>query len=152
MLALRLDNGLHLATDHAYPVPPPGEALIRVFKAGICNTDLELVKGYRDFTGTLGHEFVGVVEEGPEEWQGRRVCGEINAACRRSPSGDGRCLECAAGRNTHCLNRTVLGIIGRDGAFAEYLSLLVENLYVVPEQVSDEAAVFTEFFAAALEI
>ncbi len=145
MLALRIDDGLRLAPNHPRPTPPPGEALIRVRKAGICNTDLELVRGYHDFRGTPGHEFVGVVEEGPATWRGRRVCGEINAAC-------GACEECRAGRTTHCANRTVLGIASRDGAFAGYLTLPLENLHAVPDGVCDDDAVFTEPLAAALEI
>ena len=126
------------------PQPPPNEALIRVVRAGICNTDLELVRGYYPYRGVLGHEFVGIVEsEG--EWHRRRVCGEINAAC-------GECAQCRAGRNTHCDRRTVLGIVNRDGAFAEYLTLPFENLHAVPDSVPDDEAVFTEPLAAALEI
>lgn len=124
----------------------PGEAVIRTAVGGVCATDLELVKGYMGFEGVLGHEWVGVVEEAPaQEWIGRRVVGDINAAC-------GTCPTCRAGRPTHCPNRTVLGIQGRDGAFAERLSLPVGNLHVVPEDVPDEAAVFVEPLAAACEI
>jgi threonine dehydrogenase-like Zn-dependent dehydrogenase len=118
---------------------------VRVLQAGICNTDLELVRGYYPFTGILGHEFVGVVEEGPERLTGHRVVGEINAVC-------GECAACRNGRPTHCENRTVLGIVGRNGAFADYLTLPVENLHPVPESVSTDAATFTEPLAAALEI
>jgi threonine dehydrogenase-like Zn-dependent dehydrogenase len=126
------------------PRPPAGEALVRVIKAGICNTDLELVRGYYPFQGVLGHEFVGRVEsEGA--WHGRRVCGEINAAC-------GLCDSCRRGQPTHCERRTVLGIVNRDGAFAEFLALPYDNLHLVPAGVSDEEAVFTEPLAAALEI
>ena len=147
MQALLLDEKLQLVEDHPIPKPPSGEALIRVGLAGICNTDLELVKGYMQFQGIPGHEFVGVVERAPgaEEWEGRRVVGEINAAC-------GECPTCRAGRPTHCPHRTTLGIAGRDGAFAEYLTLPVRNLHAVPESLSDEAAVFTEPLAAACEI
>ncbi len=120
------------------PMPPPGEALVRVLLAGICNTDIELTRGYYPFTGILGHEFVG-------EWEGKRVVGEINAAC-------GACEACSRGRRTHCENRTVLGIKNRNGAFAEYLSLPVENLHRVPDEIATEDAVFTEPLAAALEI
>jgi threonine dehydrogenase-like Zn-dependent dehydrogenase len=136
-----------LRDDLPAPVPPPGEALVRVTAAGICNTDLELVRGYYPFTGVPGHEFVGTVEAAPgaPHWQGRRVVGEINASC-------GRCGACAEGRRTHCERRTVLGIVGRNGAFAERLTLPIENLHEVPEGVPDEAAVFTEPLAAALEI
>jgi len=147
MHALLLDQGLQLIKDYPTPEPPPGEALIRVSMAGICNTDLELVKGYMQFRGIPGHEFVGVVERAPgaEEWEGRRVVGEINAACTTCPT-------CQAGRPTHCPNRTTLGIAGRNGAFAEYLTLPVRNLHPVPDTLSDEAAVFTEPLAAACEI
>lgn len=124
----------------------PGEALIRTRLSGICGTDLELVRGYYPYTGVLGHEFVGEVVACPDEsWLGARVVGEINAVC-------GGCEQCRGGRPTHCEQRTVLGIVGRDGVHAEYFSLPVENLHRVPENVPDEAAVFTEPLAAALEI
>lgn len=147
MRALLLDEEIYLSEDYAAPKPPPGEALIRVKLAGICNTDLELVRGYMQFRGVPGHEFVGVVERAPgaERWEGRRVVGDINAAC-------GDCPTCLAGRPTHCPNRTTLGIDGRDGAFAEYLTLPVRNLHAVPEGLSDDRAVFTEPLAAACEI
>lgn len=145
MKALRFINGelqlAEVATPHR-----GGEALVRVRLAGICNTDLEIVRGYADFNGTLGHEFVGVVEDSPDPMQiGQRVVGEINAGC-------GACALCLGGDARHCLQRTVLGIVGRDGAFAEYVSLPPQNLLVVPEQVSDRQAVFTEPLAAACEI
>jgi threonine dehydrogenase-like Zn-dependent dehydrogenase len=145
--ALLLDGKLKLVDDYPTPEPPPGEALIRVHVAGVCNTDLELVKGYHQFRGVPGHEFVGVVERAPgaEAWEGRRVVGEINAAC-------GVCPTCWANRPTHCPNRTTLGIRGRDGAFAEYLTLPITNLHTVPDTISDEVAVFTEPLAAACEI
>ena len=111
---------------------------MRVRLAGICNTDIELTHGYYPFTGIPGHEFVG-------ELEGRRVVGEINASC-------GSCSACLHGRRTHCERRTVLGIKDRNGAFAEYLTLPLENLHVVPDSVPDEVAVFTEPLAAALEI
>jgi threonine dehydrogenase-like Zn-dependent dehydrogenase len=129
----------------------PGEALIKIRKAGICGTDLELVKGYNPYTGIPGHEFVGEVVEASgsletdQNWVGRRVVGEINAVC-------GKCEQCHSGRSTHCEDRTVLGIINRDGVFAEYTTLPLENLHIVPDSVPDEAAVFTEPLAAALEI
>ncbi|MCX8066661.1 MAG: alcohol dehydrogenase catalytic domain-containing protein [Anaerolineae bacterium] len=147
MLALVFDGErLLLQGDYPRPVPPVGEALVRVRLAGICNTDLEIVRGYMGFRGVLGHEFVGVVEEAEDRsLAGRRVVGEINAYC-------GECPTCRAGRPTHCPNRTTLGIWGRDGAFAEYLTLPVRNLHVVPDEVPDEAAVFTEPLAAALEV
>ncbi|MBE0672732.1 MAG: alcohol dehydrogenase catalytic domain-containing protein [Anaerolineales bacterium] len=130
-------------------VPQPKkdqEALIRIRKAGICSTDLELVKGYYPYTGILGHEFVGeVVDASDSAWLGARVVGDINAVC-------GLCEACRNGRPTHCENRTVLGIANRDGVFAEYTSLPLENLHRVPDSVPDEMAVFTEPLAAALEI
>jgi len=135
-----------LREDYPRPVPPPGEALVRVRLAGICNTDLEIVRGYMGFRGVLGHEFVGTVEEAEDRSLiGQRVVGEINAYC-------GECPTCQAGRPTHCPHRTTLGIWGRDGAFAEYLTLPVRNLHTVPDAISDEEAVFTEPLAAALEI
>lgn len=138
-------NQLQLRTDIPIPEPPAGEALVRVLCAGICNTDLELIKGYYPYTGIIGHEFVGVVEQGPEHLINQRVVGEINAAC-------GYCRFCRSGQPTHCENRTVLGIVNRNGAFAEYLSLPIENLHILPENVSTAAATFTEPLAAALEI
>ncbi len=148
MRALYLEGGqIHLRTDYPTPEPPPGEALVRVLKAGICNTDLELLRGYLDFRGVPGHEFVGRVVRCDDDpaWVGRRVVGEINAAC-------GTCETCRAGRPTHCPNRTTLGIAGRDGAFADYLTLPTVNLHAVPDEVSDDEAVFVEPLAAALEI
>lgn len=146
MKALVFDGRLALRTDYAMPVRPPGEALVRVRLAGICNTDLEIVRGYMGFTGVLGHEFVGeVVEADDPEWRGRRVVGEINCPC-------GVCGLCRRGLGRHCPKRTVLGIQGRDGAFAEFLLLPLENLHVVPDSVADEDAVFTELLAAAFEI
>lgn len=147
MHALLLDEKLKLVDDYPMPEPPPGEALIRVDVVGVCNTDLELVKGYHQFRGVPGHEFVGVVERAPGAgaWEGRRVVGEINVAC-------GVCPTCRANRSTHCPHRTTLGINGRDGAFAEYLTLPIANLHPVPDTVPDEVAVFTEPLAAACEI
>lgn len=146
MRALVYDGQLKLVRDYLQPEPPPGEALVRVRLAGICNTDLEIVRGYMGFRGVLGHEFVGVVEEcADESLIGQRVVGEINCYC-------GECPTCRAGAPTHCPNRTTLGIWGRDGAFADYLSLPVANLHTVPEALSDATAVFVEPLAAALEI
>jgi threonine dehydrogenase-like Zn-dependent dehydrogenase len=139
------NNQLQLRTNIPIPEPSPGEALVRVLRAGICNTDLELIKGYYPYTGIIGHEFVGIVEQGPQQLINQRVVGEINAAC-------GTCRFCRRGQPTHCENRTVLGIVNRNGAFAEYLSLPIENLHLVPENVSTAAATFTEPIAAALEI
>ncbi len=141
------DRRLRLRGDLAPPRPAPGEALVRVVLAGICNTDIELTRGYYPFTGIPGHEFVGRVEAAASAPQlvGRRVVGEINAACER-------CEQCRAGRETHCDDRTVLGIRGRNGAFAEFLTLPVRNLHLVPDAVADDEAVFTEPVAAAFEI
>ncbi len=124
----------------------PNEALIKIRKAGICSTDLELVKGYYPYTGVLGHEFVGdVVEADDAAWIGQRVVGEINVVCHQ-------CEQCLNGRPTHCENRTVLGIVNRDGVFAQFTNLPITNLHLVPDSVPDEMAVFTEPLAAALEI
>src|SRR5512141_886521 len=124
----------------------PGEALIKISRAGICSTDLELVKGYYPYTGVLGHEFVGeVVEAEDPSWIGQRVVGEINVVCNQ-------CEQCMNGSPTHCENRTVLGIVNRDGTFAEFTTLPIANLHRVPDSVPDEMAVFTEPLAAALEI
>src|SRR5207302_5405742 len=138
------DRRLRVRDDVPLPEPPPGEALVRVLCAGICNTDIELTRGYYPFSGIPGHEFVGVVAQGPAPLVGRRVVGEINAVC-------GACGACVAGRRSHCERRTVLGIVNRHGAFAEYLTLPAENLHPVPDAVSSDAAVFTEPLAAALE-
>lgn len=127
------------------PQPGPDEALVEVIYAGICATDLEITRGYLGFEGVLGHEFVGRVVEGPAEWVGRRVVGEINCVC-------GRCDMCQRGLATHCRRRTVIGISGRDGCFAERLALPVRNLHAVPDSVSDVAAVFTEPLAAAIQV
>lgn len=145
MKALVLDDRVHLAE-----VPPPepraGEATVRVTLSGICNTDLELARGYMGFRGVLGHEFVGVVERSPDPaWMGRRVVADINLAC-------GACEACARGEGHHCPRRTVLGILNKDGAHAERVTLPLANLYAVPASVPDEAAVFAEPVAAAAEI
>jgi threonine dehydrogenase-like Zn-dependent dehydrogenase len=146
MKAVWLRDGQLAVVDAPEPSPAAGEAVVRVLLAGVCGTDLELVRGYAAMDGIPGHEFVGRVEAAPEaDWVGRRVVGEINAAC-------GECEACRAGRRSHCERRTVLGIRGRHGAFAERLVLPLANLHAVPERLSDEAAVFTEPLAAALEI
>ena len=141
------DRTLTLREDLPVPIPPPGEARVRVRVAGVCNTDLELVRGYYPYAGVPGHEFVGVVEEAPgaPPWVGKRVVGEINAVC-------GSCETCRAGRRSHCERRTVLGIVARDGAFATHLRLPVENLHAVPDDLADDVAAFTEPTAAAFEI
>jgi len=149
MRALVFDGELHVR-DVPRPLLRPGEAIIRPRLAGVCATDLELIRGYKRETGRvpaiLGHEFVGdVVACDDSSWLGRRIVGEINAAC-------GACATCLRGERAHCPTRTTLGINGRDGAFAELLSLPVANLHPVPEGLPDEAAVFAEPLAAALEI
>ena len=136
------DAGLQVA-ETVVPIPKPGEVLIRVLKAGICETDLQLVRGYMGFRGILGHEFVGIAESG--EYRGRRVVGEINCACNQ-------CDYCLRGLQTHCPNRSVLGILNHDGAFAEFVSVPERNLHLVPENVTDDQAVFTEPLAAAFQI
>jgi threonine dehydrogenase-like Zn-dependent dehydrogenase len=145
MHALRVEKKKLVVREVEKPWAGP-EALVRVLLSGICNTDLEIARGYAGFKGTIGHEFVGVVEEARDNTLvGKRVVGEINAGC-------GECELCAAGDPRHCANRTVLGIVGRDGAHAEFLRLPVGNLFPVPDQVADEHAVFTEPLAAACGI
>src|SRR6058998_3980258 len=166
MKALRYENRELAVRD----IPKPqtnDEALVRVTLSGICNTDLEIARGYAGFEGTIGHEFVGIIEELPRVskagtsakasaddppslsvgllTQGQRVVGEINAGC-------GRCSLCQVGDPRHCAKRTVLGIVGRDGAHAEFLKLPVANLIPVPNEIPDEYAVFTEPLAAACGI
>jgi threonine dehydrogenase-like Zn-dependent dehydrogenase len=162
MKALRYEQTQLRVSDISKPTPG-GEALVRVTLSGICNTDLEIARGYAGFEGTLGHEFVGVIEEVSEARSsgrtasvtepsltvglltGTRVVGEINAGC-------GVCDLCASGDSRHCANRTVLGIVGRDGAHAEFLKLPIVNLLPVPDEIPDEHAVFTEPLAAACGI
>ncbi|HZT30272.1 MAG TPA: alcohol dehydrogenase catalytic domain-containing protein [Bryobacteraceae bacterium] len=146
MLAVHLENGGVEMRELPRPGRPPGFALIRLLCGGICNTDLELQRGYYAFAGTPGHEFVGeVVEADTRELLGRRVVGEINLAC-------GGCDWCRKGFGRHCPERTVLGIVRHPGAFGEYLTLPERNLHVVPDSIPTEAAVFTEPLAAAYEI
>jgi 2-desacetyl-2-hydroxyethyl bacteriochlorophyllide A dehydrogenase len=146
MKALWLSGArLRLREDVILAQTADQEARVRVLAAGVCGTDLALVDGLYPFEGVPGHEFVGIVEEGPDALVGRRVVGEINAAC-------GRCPECLGGLAKHCRARTALGIRGRHGAFAEYLQLPAVNLHPVPDSVSTDAAVFTEPLAAALDI
>jgi len=144
MRALTLtDTGLKFRPDAPLPVVRPGEVLVRVLMAGICETDLQLVRGYMGFRGILGHEFVGIAEQGP--FQGQRVVGEINCSCDR-------CETCRAGQRNHCPQRTVLGILNHDGAFADYIAVPQANLHVVPEHLETRVAVFTEPLAAAFQI
>lgn len=139
-------DGKEIKYDDNYPDPKPGESLVRVSLAGICGTDLEILDGYMAYIGVLGHEFVGVVEQSQNrDLVGKRVVGEINAGCKK-------CDSCKKGMQRHCPNRTVLGILKRDGAFAQLLSLPEENLHLIPENISDEQAVFVEPLAAAFEI
>jgi alcohol dehydrogenase len=147
MRALYFDEQLEYHPDEPEPTPSPGEALIRTRLAGICNTDLEIVRGYLGFRGVLGHEFVGVVAQADQspELVGQRVVGEINAYC-------GQCSTCSRGDPTHCPNRTSLGIFQRDGTMADYFTLPTNLLYPVSPSVPDEWAVFTEPLAAACEI
>jgi alcohol dehydrogenase len=152
MLSFTVRNGKLHRQEKQIPRLKPGWAVVRVLLAGICNTDIEILRGYHNFRGTPGHEFVGEVAECAERgWIGRRVVGEINIAC----AGLGRktkCGFCRRGIPTHCEHRRVLGIIGQDGAFSEYLTLPICNLHQVPDGVTDEQAVFTEPLAAACEI
>ena len=146
MRAIVFDSKLEFRAEYPEPVAGPAESLVRVSRAGICGTDLEIARGYMKFRGVPGHEFVGVVvETSNAALRGRRVVGEINVGCAR-------CALCAAGLARHCPNRTVLGILGRDGAFAEFLALPDANLIPVPDSVPDEVAVFVEPVAAAYEI
>lgn len=149
------NNVLTLEKNYPRPDPQSGEALIKVVRVGICNTDMEITRGYLGFQGVLGHEFVGVVEavhEGsgasaPTGLIGKRVVGEINIACRRAD-----CWYCQRGIYSHCPNRATLGILNHDGAFAEYMTLPTANLHVVPDNVSDDEAVFVEPLAANFEM
>src|SRR3954464_13163620 len=140
-------DGSQLSCESKYPLPATdaGQALVKIHLAGICATDLQILKGYMGFAGVPGHEFVGSVSEGPERWLGKRVVGEINFGC-------GQCEFCRRELSRHCPNRSVMGILNADGAFAEYLSLPVDNLHLVPDTVDDDTAVFIEPLAAAFEI
>jgi threonine dehydrogenase-like Zn-dependent dehydrogenase len=158
VLAFQVAHGRLKQVTNSLPNLRRDWALVRVRLAGICNTDVEILRGYHAFRGTPGHEFVGEVLEvnsssaaAQRKWQGRRVTGEINVSCsayRYRPW----CEFCRRGLRTHCARRTVLGIVNLDGAFAEYLALPLENLHAVPNSVSDEQAVFVEPLAAACEI
>ena len=144
MRALVLDGDVvSLQVERSAPTPGEGEVLVRVVRAGVCDTDLQLVGGYMGFSGVLGHEFVGIAEEGP--FAGRRVVGEINCNCRR-------CATCLAGRPTHCPHRTTIGIAGHDGAFADYVAVPQHNLHLVPDALPTDVAVFAEPVAAAFQI
>jgi len=158
MLAFRVSKGSLVAVKKEPPNLRPGWALIRVCLAGICNTDIEILRGYHAFRGTPGHEFAGEVEEVAgvsletrKRWIGKRVVGEINVACAAYGYRP-VCEFCKRGLKTHCARRTVLGIVAHDGAFAEFLTLPLENLHLLQSDLSDEKAVFTEPLAAACEI
>jgi threonine dehydrogenase-like Zn-dependent dehydrogenase len=139
-------DGKQMVLDQNYPDPEFNETLVRVSLAGICGTDLEILDGYMKYIGILGHEFVGIVEKSTNsDIVGKRVVGEINAGC-------GKCDSCVMGMQRHCPSRSVLGILKRDGAFAQFLSLPEKNLHVIPDSISDEQAVFVEPLAAAFEI
>ncbi len=146
MRALIFENSLQFKDNYPAPQIKHDDALIRVSYAGICNTDLEITKGYMGFEGVLGHEFVGIVEQcSNSEIVGKRVVGEINVAC-------GKCFYCSNQMPRHCKKRSVLGILNRDGVFAEYTTLPLDNLHLIPDSVSDEEAIFIEPLAAAFEI
>jgi threonine dehydrogenase-like Zn-dependent dehydrogenase len=143
MRAVVLEESVSLQVDRPVPTPGTDEVLVRVIRAGVCETDLQLIQGYMGFRGVLGHEFVGIAETGP--LAGRRVVGEINCACWT-------CETCRRGYPTHCPNRTVLGIFNHDGAFADYIAVPQRNLHAVPESMPTDIAVFTEPVAAAFQI
>ena len=139
-------DGKKIMFDSSFPIPDSNESLIQVNLAGICGTDLEILDGYMQYRGIPGHEFVGTVKNSNnQELIGKRVVGEINAGCEN-------CESCKIGLQRHCPNRTVLGILNRNGAFAEYLLLPEKNLHVIPDSISNEQAVFIEPLAAAFEI
>src|SRR5580704_6828259 len=146
MLSVVLENGSVFLREVPKPEPPPGYALIRTLVAGICNTDLELQRGYYGFSGTPGHEFAGeVVEADDPAWLGKRVAGEINLAC-------GMCAYCQRSLGRHCPTRTVLGIVRHPGAFQEFFTLPERNLHLLPDTIATDDAVFIEPLAAACEI
>ena len=158
MLAFAARKEKLVTKEKPLPKLRPRWALVRVRLAGICNTDIEILRGYHDFRGTPGHEFVGEIVEvrgvsarEGARWMGRRVVGEINVTCSAYGYRPA-CVLCRRGLKTHCARRTVLGIVAHDGAFAEYLALPLENLHAVPDAISDEHAVFVEPLAAACEI
>lgn len=145
MRALHFDGTTARVVERTEPRSDEHTALLRLRLAGVCRTDLEIAKGYMGFRGVLGHELVATVIDGPPRWRGQRVVAEINFAC-------GACASCVAGWQRHCPTRRVMGILDADGAFAELIAVPIANLHAVPDNVSDEAAVFTEPLAAAFEI
>ena len=145
MKAIVCDRTVRVDLAYPDPRPQPGECLVRVHLAGICATDLEIIKGYMGFRGVLGHEMVGTVVQGSPDWRGKRVAAEINCVCTR-------CEMCLAGLANHCRKRTVLGIAGRDGCFAEIFAVPERNLHLIPPSITDEEAVFVEPLAAACQV
>lgn len=145
MRAVVIESGKAIVKDVPQPAPASGEVLIQVRLAGICSTDLEILKGYGGYTGILGHEFVGTVVSGSATLAKKRVVGEINCVC-------GKCDMCASGLSNHCRNRTVLGIQARPGCFAEFVTLPERNCLQVPDSVTEEEAVFAEPLAAAIQV
>ena len=146
MPSLRFDTTLTYDPKRHDPKPADGDTLLRVRMAGICSTDLEIVRGYMQFHGILGHEFVADVVSSPDkQLTGKRVVGEINIVC-------GHCDLCVSGLSNHCRNRSVLGILNHDGAFADHVRLPAANLHVMPSNVDDDRAVFVEPLAAALQV
>ncbi len=145
MRAVVFDRTLSFQPSYPDPKPAAGECVVRVILAGICATDSQILDGYMNFRGVLGHEMVGTVVSGSPAWRGKRVVCEINCVCRS-------CEMCASGLSNHCTKRTVLGIVGRDGAFADLMSVPERNLHAVPDVVSDEEAVFVEPLAAAYQV
>jgi threonine dehydrogenase-like Zn-dependent dehydrogenase len=144
--ALVFDQSLSLRPRHPEPAAGAGDSLVRVLQAGVCATDLEITRGYMGFRGVLGHEFVGEVVSSPnKDLVGQRVAGEINVVC-------GRCDLCLSGLSSHCRNRSVVGILNHDGAFADFLRLPAANLHVLPKSVDNDAAVFVEPLAAAFQV
>src|ERR1700730_14638255 len=158
MLAFTVKNKKLVARNEALPKLRPRWALVRVLLAGICNTDVEILRGYHDFRGVPGHEFIGEVAaingvsaKEKKNWLGTRVTGEINVSCS-AYNYRPVCAFCRRGLKTHCARRTVLGIVNHHGAFAEYLALPLENLHLIPNSITNEQAVFVEPLAAACEI
>lgn len=147
MNALVFDRKLSFQNDHPIPTPAPNESLIKILMAAICNTDREVMKGYKpNFKGILGHEFVGIVaESNNENLIGKRVVGELNAGCKT-------CIYCTTGREHHCTSRKVIGMEAKDGCFAEYMTIATDLLHVIPDSLPTEKAIFCEPLAAALEI
>jgi len=143
--AVTFHGSLSYRSDHPDPRPADGECLIRVHLAGICGTDLHILGGHMGFRGVLGHEMVGTVAQGSPPWRGKRVVAEINCVCRQ-------CDMCHSGLSNHCRRRTVMGIVGRDGCFADFVAAPEANLHAVPDAVSDEEAVFVEPLAAAYQV